>query len=143
MPRLHPGAKEKTGKAYLLGLYVERRRSRRFNPHKGLLLPKTTPMQYEHAKLQPNKPNPRERLRELLQVPESSRSDSEWEEIHRLELDVMTEPQRKVMYHGEGAGSTNKPRASHGSKAVGSHRTGQCSAPPGPMGRRRVRGPDR
>lgn len=61
----------------------------------------------------PDNPNPRKRLSELLQVPENNRTDSQWEEIHQLELDVMTQPQNNPIYRGQHDVNMKKTRVTY------------------------------
>lgn len=54
------------------------------------------------APAQPNLPDPRRRLRELLSIPESVRTDPQWDEI--IELEIQMAPGNRVGQEGHSGG---------------------------------------
>ena len=74
-------------------------------------------------------PDPRRRLRELLSIPESQRTDPQWDEI--IELEVQLAPGNRVGFEGHpGGGGGGGGGKRHG----GPHPGGGGKGPGGPGG---------
>jgi hypothetical protein len=68
-----------------------------------------------------HQPNHRERLRQLLSIPESERTNHQWDEIHHLELEVVRQPVQNTAgtgYVQERAGANRPPKDSERKKEI-------------------------
>ena len=62
---------------------------------------------------------PQARLRTLLRIPESRRTDADWDEIHELEISIAQTSVRSTGHRIPDAGNTAPPTRPHGNQPGG------------------------
>jgi uncharacterized membrane protein YgcG len=84
-------------------------------------------------------PDPRRRLRELLSIPESQRTDPQWDEI--IELEVQLAPGNRIGQEGQGGGNKRPQGHSNPSGNKGGGGGGGGGGGPGGGGNFKRHGP--